>query len=275
MIPVIEAAFRTGPMAAAGGPDRPAAGHRATRRRAIRVAAIARGADREEAAPPARFLAKRRVHNVGAATRSNWTRTSRSWHKERRLTRSVGASRRSPRVWRLKLQSLTSSATSVSLRGRTPKPKRPWTLTELWTRRRAHSSLQNCADAVSHKRPPPSSFVIRTPERKDGESSPDFYVSTWLATPAPSLADRGPRRACFARWGGGGPMPRSAPAFAKTPAGRRSLGGGWPAGARLRRAHFYLPCVCPSPCLCLNACIAANLATCCPSLAPRSSDDRK
>ena len=130
MIPVIEAAFRTGPMAAAGGPDRPAAGRRATRRRAIRVAAIARGADREEAAaPPTRFLAKRRVHNVGAATHSNWIRTSHSWHKERRLTRSVGASRRSPRVWRLKLQTLTSSATSVSLRGRTPKPKRPWTPT--------------------------------------------------------------------------------------------------------------------------------------------------
>ena len=35
------------------------------------------------------------------------------WHKERRLARSVGASRRSPRVWRSKLQTLTSSATSA------------------------------------------------------------------------------------------------------------------------------------------------------------------
>lgn len=32
------------------------------------------------------------------------------------------------------------------------------TLPDLWTRRRAHRSLQNRADAVSHKRPPPSSF---------------------------------------------------------------------------------------------------------------------
>ena len=41
------------------------------------MAAIARRADREEAAAaPTRFLAKRRVHDVGAATRSNWTRTS-------------------------------------------------------------------------------------------------------------------------------------------------------------------------------------------------------
>lgn len=64
-------------MSAAGGADRSAAARRATRRRAIRVAAIARGADREEAAaPPTRFLAKRRVHDVGAATHSNWTRTS-------------------------------------------------------------------------------------------------------------------------------------------------------------------------------------------------------
>ncbi len=36
--------------------------------------------------------------------------------------------------------------------------KRPWTLPDPWTRGRAHRSLQNRADAVSHKRPPPSSF---------------------------------------------------------------------------------------------------------------------
>jgi hypothetical protein len=32
------------------------------------------------------------------------------------------------------------------------RPHRPWTLPDLWTRRRAHRSLQNRADAVSHKR---------------------------------------------------------------------------------------------------------------------------
>jgi hypothetical protein len=77
MVSVIEAAFRTGAMAAAGGADRSATRRRATGRRAIRVAAIARGADREEAAAePTGFLAERRIHDVGAATHSNWTRPS-------------------------------------------------------------------------------------------------------------------------------------------------------------------------------------------------------
>ena len=53
----------------------------ATRRRAIRVAAITRRADREEAiAAPTDFLAKRRVHDVGAAARSDWTRRVKPWH---------------------------------------------------------------------------------------------------------------------------------------------------------------------------------------------------
>ena len=41
---------------------------------------------------------------------------------------------------------------------RDPLPDGPWTLTDPWTRRRAHRSLQNCADAVSHKRPTSSFF---------------------------------------------------------------------------------------------------------------------
>ena len=40
------------------------------------------GADREEAvAAPTDFLAKRRVHDVGAAARSDWTRRVKPWHK--------------------------------------------------------------------------------------------------------------------------------------------------------------------------------------------------
>jgi len=43
----------------------------------IHVTAITRGANREEAAiEPAAFLAKRRVDDVGASGRSDWTRTS-------------------------------------------------------------------------------------------------------------------------------------------------------------------------------------------------------
>ena len=72
---MIEAAFWTAPMALAGRTDRGATRRGATRRRAIGVAAITRRADREKAvAAPADFLAKRRVHDVGAAARFDWTR---------------------------------------------------------------------------------------------------------------------------------------------------------------------------------------------------------
>jgi hypothetical protein len=72
---MIEAAFGTALMALAGGAHRRLAGHRATRGRAIRVTAITRGADREEAiAASTDFLAKRRIHDVEAAARFDWTR---------------------------------------------------------------------------------------------------------------------------------------------------------------------------------------------------------
>ena len=100
VIAMIEAAFRADPMPAARGADRGAAGGRPTRRRAKGVAPITRRADREQAvAAPADFLAKRRVH-VGAAAHSNWTRTRNRDTTDSDRSRSVGASRRSPRVWR-------------------------------------------------------------------------------------------------------------------------------------------------------------------------------
>jgi hypothetical protein len=99
VIPMIEPSFRARPMAATGRADRGVPGGRTTGRRTIGVAAITRGADREEAvAAPAGFLAKRRIHDVGAAARSDWTRRLLPWHKRGRLARSVGASRRSPRA---------------------------------------------------------------------------------------------------------------------------------------------------------------------------------
>jgi hypothetical protein len=74
MIAMIEAAFGTALMAIAGGSDRGHPPREATRRRAIRVAPIARRADREEAvAPPTRSLAEGRVHDVGAGARFDWT----------------------------------------------------------------------------------------------------------------------------------------------------------------------------------------------------------
>jgi hypothetical protein len=75
MITMIEAALRTAPMARTSGPNGIAPRGLATRRRAIGVAAIARGADREEAiAASTDFLAKRRVHDGESAARFGWTR---------------------------------------------------------------------------------------------------------------------------------------------------------------------------------------------------------
>jgi hypothetical protein len=75
VIAMIEAPFRTAAMALARGVDRLPARRRTTRRRAKGVTAITRWADREEPIAAATdFLAKRRVHDVGAAARFDWTR---------------------------------------------------------------------------------------------------------------------------------------------------------------------------------------------------------
>jgi len=66
MVPVIEASFRTAPMAGLGGLHRAPAGQGPAARRAVGVAAVARHTDREEAAAPAaRLLAEGLVHGVG------------------------------------------------------------------------------------------------------------------------------------------------------------------------------------------------------------------
>jgi hypothetical protein len=91
VIAMIEAAFRTATVALAGGADGCTARGRAARRRAIRLAAIARDADREESiAASTDFLAKRRVHDVGAAARFDWTR-----RENRGTTGTTGSVRRS------------------------------------------------------------------------------------------------------------------------------------------------------------------------------------
>jgi len=91
VIAMIEAAFGTAAVTVAGGADRRAAGGRATRRRAIGVAAIAGAADREQSiAASTDFLAKRRIHGVGAAARFDWTRRSNRGTRE-----TTGSVRRS------------------------------------------------------------------------------------------------------------------------------------------------------------------------------------
>jgi hypothetical protein len=74
---MIEAAFGAAAVTLAGGADRRSPCRRATRRRAIGVAAITRAADRKQPiAASTDLLAKRRVHDVGAAARFDWTRRS-------------------------------------------------------------------------------------------------------------------------------------------------------------------------------------------------------
>lgn len=83
VIAMIEAPFGAATMALLGRTDRVTARRRTTCRRAIGVAAITRGTDREGSiTASADFLAKRRIHNVGAAARFDWTRRSNRGTRE-------------------------------------------------------------------------------------------------------------------------------------------------------------------------------------------------
>lgn len=74
VIAMIQTAFGTLTVALTRGLDRPVTSRRPTPGRAVRVAPIARRADRKEGvAASTTTLMKRRVHGVGAAVRSNWT----------------------------------------------------------------------------------------------------------------------------------------------------------------------------------------------------------
>jgi hypothetical protein len=91
MIAMIETPFRAAAMPLARGADRCLARRGTTRRRAVGVAAITRGADREGAiAASADFLAQRRVHDVEAAARFDWTRLANRGTRE-----TTGSVRRS------------------------------------------------------------------------------------------------------------------------------------------------------------------------------------
>ena len=138
VIAMIKAALRAPPMALARGADRRTACRRATPRRAIGVTAITGRADREETvAAAAHLLAKRRVHDVGAAARFDWTRVANRGTRE-----TTGSVRRSIEAV---TEGLEGSAPGPHLirrsaqlmrrpRGR-PNRGGPWTLPELWTHR--------------------------------------------------------------------------------------------------------------------------------------------
>ena len=93
VVAMIEATFRTPAVSVTGGRDRAPAAGRATRARAVRVAPIAGHTDRKDAmTAPARFLAKGRIHGVGAAVRSDWT-----YSPNRGTTDRTASACRSPR----------------------------------------------------------------------------------------------------------------------------------------------------------------------------------
>ncbi len=114
VIAMIETAFQADTMAVAGGPDRAPAGSRPTGRRAVRVAAITRWANRKEAvAEPTDFLAERRVHGPGAAGRSGWTSSPNRGTRDR--TASACRSPRQSRGPGGSVRVLTSASSAYAI----------------------------------------------------------------------------------------------------------------------------------------------------------------
>jgi hypothetical protein len=157
------------------GRDRPPARPIATRRRAIRVTPITRRADREQAvAAPADFLAKRRVHDVGAASRSDWTRRSNRGTREttgsvRRsieaVTEGLEVSAPGPHLVRRSAQ-LTRLAGDRSIRrgcGRC----RSYGRTE-----RAHSSLENPQQDAGFPQASTATFSFQPEEQEPKTRTP-------------------------------------------------------------------------------------------------------
>ena len=155
-------------MPTARGVDRAAPAGGATAGGAIRVTAITRGADREEAvATPTRFLAKRRVHDIGAATRSDWTRRSNRGTRE-----TTGSVRRSIEAvtegLEDQLQVLTSAWPQLTRPlARSTNPKRLWTLAPLWTHRTRPQRLGNLAQNARFPRAPTAPFLFRREQTKN------------------------------------------------------------------------------------------------------------
>jgi serine/threonine protein kinase len=188
---IIEATFRALPVPLPCGTDGVAARRRATRRRAVRVPAITRRADRKQpVAAPADFLAKRRVHDVGAAARFDWTRRSNRGTRATTDSVAVGASRWSPRVWRHQLQALPSFAARTQRTRRPPEHSNPggrWTLTRLWTHRSRPQPLGNLAgerEIPTSVYSPSSLLCFKTRSRPNRDWSRFTRFQTTVDTPA-------------------------------------------------------------------------------------------
>ena len=152
-VAVVEATFQAPLMPSPGGPHRAAPAEHPARRRAVSMAAITRRADGKQAtATSAGLLAERDVHGVGArGAISDWTTRSNrgTTAPTGSLCRSSGRSRGSAghtgpsphvsaRCLRYPNESLPASSGGCGRRH------------SCGRNNRAHRSLQNRADAVSH-----------------------------------------------------------------------------------------------------------------------------
>ena len=167
MIPMIEAAFRTPAMPVTRGSNRAPARGGATAPRAVHVAAITGDTDREDSVTEtADFLAKGRVHGVGAAAvRSNWT-----YSPNRGTTDRTASACRSPRQSRGpggSVRALTLSLPSLRDHLSTRPAKRAWTVSRLWTHRaRPQVAWKTAQHAVSHTAHSPLLFLGRRKKNK-------------------------------------------------------------------------------------------------------------
>ena len=161
MVAVVELPFYRGAMPRPRGAHAAVTSRPLTGRRAVGVPAITGQANGKQGAAGATHLLAQRdvVHGVASAATTAPGRTRRF----RGTTDHDGLERpmESPRWSRGSggsVRALTSALPAQRTRPARPRRRRPWTLPDPWTRRRAHRSLQNRADAVSHERPPPSSL---------------------------------------------------------------------------------------------------------------------
>jgi hypothetical protein len=150
MIAMIEAAFAALAMALARQAQRRVPGRGATSGGAIRMTAIARGADRKEAIAAATdFLAKRRIHDVEAAARFDWTRRSNRGTRE-----TTGSVRRSIEAV---TEGLEGQAPGLHLNP--PQARQPTAIPSLTSRGRSAAAAYRAS--VSSRRPPNACTALR------------------------------------------------------------------------------------------------------------------
>ena len=179
VVAMIAAALRARLMARPGGAHAPVTSRALTARRAVGVATITRGANRKRgAAGAAHLLAQRNVvHGVASAAATSPGRTRDSVAQQTRQPRAPMESPRWSRGSGVPVRTLTSALPPQRTRPVRSRHDGPWTLPVLRARSRAHRTLQNRADAVSHKRP---QAIIPVLDQKTGSERPGRGKSRFL-----------------------------------------------------------------------------------------------